>query len=118
MTKARVTRVMGNYHARFGSGGGVGDCPADHNARDAAIAASCSGDFCICSVSSVVWPDGEAAARVSSAVIPGKNPVRKNEVQEGKMYAYRVKAFVVQDGILTIREVLISSPAGVFYVSN
>jgi hypothetical protein len=26
--KSRMTR---NSHVRFGSGGGVGDCPADHN---------------------------------------------------------------------------------------
>ncbi len=38
VTKARVTKspVMGNYHAGFGSGGGVGDRPADHNEPDLA----------------------------------------------------------------------------------
>jgi len=39
MTKARVTKspVMENYHAGFGSGGGVGDRPADHNEADRAV---------------------------------------------------------------------------------
>jgi len=38
VTKARVTKspVMGNYHAGFGSGGGVGDRPADHSGADQA----------------------------------------------------------------------------------
>ena len=33
MTKAYVlkSRVKGDFHARFGIGGGAGDCPTDHN---------------------------------------------------------------------------------------
>ncbi len=33
MSKARILKshVRGDSHAWFGSGGGVGDCPADHN---------------------------------------------------------------------------------------
>jgi len=40
--------VMGNYHAGFGSGGGVGDRPADHNEADRAIARGNRGSNCIC----------------------------------------------------------------------
>jgi hypothetical protein len=38
MTMAHVlrSRVNGNGHARFWSGGGVGDRPADHDQADAA----------------------------------------------------------------------------------
>lgn len=33
MTKTRIlkSRMKLTFHVRFGSGGGVGDCPADHN---------------------------------------------------------------------------------------
>jgi hypothetical protein len=33
MAKTRIlkSRMKRKFHVRFGSGGGVGDCPADHN---------------------------------------------------------------------------------------
>ena len=30
-TRILKSRMKRKFHVRFGSGGGVGDCPADHN---------------------------------------------------------------------------------------
>jgi len=72
---------MGNYHARFGSGGGVGDRPADHNAADLAIL----HDFNVSTRISVSWlakiltphpPSGLCGCRWA-ALSPGDTAVQR-----------------------------------------
>jgi hypothetical protein len=39
-TRILKSRMTGNCHVRFGSGGGVGDRPADHNLGGVSLPAS------------------------------------------------------------------------------